>query len=78
MRDALGRLNSELYPPLKETGFKLRSRGNTAMPPLIDGTRRTATGGSEKFLISSGTKPSKTDKPSANDKSEPPAKAGKK
>ena len=53
MREALGRLNSELYAPLKETGFKLRSRGTTRMPALIDGTRRTNTGGSEKFLISS-------------------------
>ncbi len=87
MRDALGRLNSELYPPLKETGFKLRSRGNTAMPPLIDGPRRTTVGGSEKFLISNGAKASKADKPSeptgnprrgVNDKAEPPAKAGKK
>ncbi|HKO50150.1 MAG TPA: tetratricopeptide repeat protein [Polyangiaceae bacterium] len=78
MREALGRLNSELYPPLKETGFKLRSRGNTAMPPLIDGTRRTATGGSERFLISSGTKSSKPDKPSVTDKADAPAKAGKK
>ncbi|MEO8905284.1 MAG: tetratricopeptide repeat protein [Polyangiaceae bacterium] len=51
MREALGRLNSELYPPLKETGFALRSRGNTRLPPLIDGTRRTNTGSSEKFLI---------------------------
>src|SRR5882724_7608586 len=53
MREALGRLNSELYAPLKETGFKLRSRGSTRLPPLIDGTRRTNTGGSEKFLIPS-------------------------
>ena len=51
MRSALGRLNSELYPPLKETGFKLRSRGSTALPPLIDGTRRSTGGASEKFLI---------------------------
>jgi tetratricopeptide (TPR) repeat protein len=51
MRDALGRLNSELYPPLKETGFKLRSRGSSALPPLIDGTRRTNGGDSEKYLI---------------------------
>ena len=84
MREALGRLNSELYPPLKETGFKLRSRASAAMPALIDGTRRTATGGSEKFLIASGSdknaagKP-KTDKPVAGDKADPPAaKAGKK
>ncbi len=88
MRDALGRLNSELYPPLEETGFKLRSRGNTAMPPLIDGTRRTATGGSETFLINAADKNAKGAKPSdplgntrkgTSDKVEAPAaKAGKK
>lgn len=53
MREALGRLNAELYPPLKETGFALRSRGSSRLPPLIDGTRRTSAGSSEKFLISS-------------------------
>jgi tetratricopeptide (TPR) repeat protein len=76
MRAALGRLNSELYAPLKETGFALRSRGSTALPALIDGTRRTNRGGSEKYLIptsasaphgSAGdhleTTPSGTDKP---------------
>ena len=86
MRDALGRLNSELYPPLKETGFKLRSRGNAALPGLIDGTRRTSTGSSEKFLIAgpqSGktdkSDKDKTDKPGAPDKTDTPApKAGKK
>ena len=84
MRDALGRLNSELYPPLKETGFKLRSRGNSSMPRLIDGTRRTPTGGSETFLISSATdknlasKGAKPEKPAVSDKVEAPAKAGKK
>jgi len=75
MRDALGRLNSELYPPLKETGFKLRSRGTAAMPALIDGTRRTPAGASEKFLISNGAKPTK---PNSNEKTDPPPKAGKK
>ena len=84
MREALGRLNSELYPPLKETGFKLRSRGNSALPALIDGTRRAPTGGSEKFLISSGAdknaaaKGQKLDKPAPSDKAEPATKAGKK
>jgi tetratricopeptide (TPR) repeat protein len=77
MREALGRLNSELYPPLKETGFKLRSRGTTAMPALIDGTRRTTSGGSEKFLIpvvlskaekEADAKSAKADKPSAAEK----------
>ncbi|MEI9935866.1 MAG: tetratricopeptide repeat protein [Pseudomonadota bacterium] len=76
MREALGRLNSELYPPLKETGFKLRSRGNAAMPPLIDGTRRTATGGSETFLISNGADKSPAGK--GMKAVEPSAKAGKK
>jgi len=78
MRAALGRLNSELYPPLKETGFKLRSRGNGAMPPLIDGTRRTPQGGSETFLISAGADKSAPAKAVKSDKAEPPAKAGKK
>jgi hypothetical protein len=82
MREALGRLNAELYPPLEETGFKLRSRGTTAMPALIDGTRRTSTGGSEKFLIAgpatkadkADAKGVKADKPSA-DKSDTAAPA---
>ena len=79
MREALGRLNSELYPPLKETGFKLRSRGTTAMPALIDGPRRAAGGGSEKFLISNGAKVAKSDKPAPSDKAQPAAaKTGKK
>jgi len=82
MRDALGRLNSELYPPLKETGFQLRSRGTSALPALIDGTRRTGTGGSEKFLIldkNASPKGGKPDKPGAPDKADLPApKAGKK
>jgi len=85
MRDALGRLNSELYPPLKETGFQLRARGNSALPGLIDGTRRTSTGSSERFMIAAPKsealdKPDKTpDKPNLADKPDAPApKAGKK
>ncbi len=54
MREALGRLNAELYPPLEETGFALRARGASALPALIDGIRRTAGGGSERFLIPTG------------------------
>jgi tetratricopeptide (TPR) repeat protein len=66
MREALGRLNAELYPPLKETGFKLRSRGTMAMPALIDGTRRTGSGASEKFLIPlAGSKGAKAEKSAA-------------
>ncbi len=42
MRDALGRLNTELYPPFKETGFEVRSQGPLPMPPLIDAPNRAA------------------------------------
>jgi TolA-binding protein len=51
MREALGRLNAELYPPLKEQGFEIRSQGPQPLPPLIDATRRNAGGRSEKFLL---------------------------
>jgi cellulose synthase operon protein C len=51
MREALGRLNSELYPPLKEQGFEIRSQGPSQLPPLIDATRRSAAGRSDKFLL---------------------------
>jgi cellulose synthase operon protein C len=40
MRDALGRLNSELYPPFKETGFEVRSLAPLPMPALIDAPNR--------------------------------------
>ena len=40
MRDALGRLNGELYPPFKETGFEVRSQGPLPLPPLIDAPNR--------------------------------------
>jgi tetratricopeptide (TPR) repeat protein len=51
MREALGRLNTELYPPLAETGFELRSRGPSALPPLIDAPRRTPDGRSQPYLV---------------------------
>lgn len=51
MREALGRLNSELYPPLVEIGFELRSKGPLPMPALIEGPRRGQHGQSELFLI---------------------------
>jgi tetratricopeptide (TPR) repeat protein len=51
MRAALGRLNSELYPPLEEIGFKLRVKGPSPMPVLIDGLRRTKRGAAETYLI---------------------------
>ena len=62
MREALGRLNAELYPPLKEIGFELRSRGPQALPALIEAPRRAQPGA---FLIQP-----------ANEKK--PASAGKK
>jgi hypothetical protein len=51
MREALGRLNSELYPPLKEVGFKLRSKGPMPLPELIEAPRRGDEGRSELYLI---------------------------
>jgi tetratricopeptide (TPR) repeat protein len=41
MREALGRLNTEIYPPFKETGFEVRSQGPLPMPPLIDAPARS-------------------------------------
>ena len=49
MRDALGRLNSELYPPFKETGFEVRSQAPLPMPALIEAPNRAvATSGPTK------------------------------
>jgi cellulose synthase operon protein C len=51
MRDALGRLNSQLYPPLVEIGFELRSRGPMPLPPLIAGLRRSQAGAAQPYLM---------------------------
>jgi cellulose synthase operon protein C len=51
MREALGRLNAELYPPMKEIGFELRSKGPAPLPGLIEGTRRSKENRSEDYLI---------------------------
>ena len=40
MRDALGRLNGELYPAFKEVGFDVRSQGPSPFPALIDAPKR--------------------------------------
>ncbi|HEY8076290.1 MAG TPA: tetratricopeptide repeat protein [Labilithrix sp.] len=40
MRDALGRLNAELYPAFKEVGFEVRSQGPALLPPLLDSPKR--------------------------------------
>lgn len=42
MREALGRLNAELYAPFKETGIEVRSQGPMPLPPLLDSPRRGA------------------------------------
>jgi TolA-binding protein len=57
MRAALGRLNTELYPPLKETGFEVRSEGRAPLPPLIDAPRRAPDGRSQTYLISQQAPP---------------------
>src|SRR4029077_21266169 len=43
MREALGRLNSELYPPFRETGFEVQSQGPLPPPPLIPAPTRPTT-----------------------------------
>ena len=51
MREALGRLNTELYPPLKEVGFAIRSNGPSPLPPLIGAPRRSSDGRSTPYLM---------------------------
>jgi hypothetical protein len=57
MRDALGRLNAELYPPFKETGFDVRSQAPMPLPPLIDSPRRGGEKATLATTASSGNKP---------------------
>ena len=87
MRESLGRLNAELYPPFKETGFEIRSQAPMPLPPLIDSPRRggekaalgtvekkkgePATGGAKP--VAAPEKPASATTPAA--KPEPPAKA---
>jgi len=40
MREALGRLNAEIYPPFKEIGFDVRATGANSFPPLIEAPKR--------------------------------------
>jgi len=42
MRDALGRLNAELYAPFRETGFEVRNAAPNPFPALIEAPRRAA------------------------------------
>ncbi len=51
MRAALGRLTSEMYPPMKEIGFKLLSKGPSPMPALIEGPRRGKDGRSLHYFV---------------------------
>ncbi len=63
MREALGRLNAELYPPFKETGFDIRSQAPAPLPPLIDSPRR---GGEKPALAAApaaGARPPPATKP---------------
>jgi hypothetical protein len=53
MREALGRLNTELYAPLHEIGFEVRSRSVAPLPPLIDAPRRSPDGRSTPYLVPS-------------------------
>jgi TolA-binding protein len=55
MREALGRLNTEMYPPLSEIGFRLRSEGARRLPDLIPTTRRTEAGTSRDFFMAKPT-----------------------
>jgi cellulose synthase operon protein C len=57
MREALGRLNTEMYPPLSEVGFRLRSEGHRPMPQLIATTRRTDQGQSREYLMAAPVAP---------------------
>jgi hypothetical protein len=51
MREALGRLNTEMYPPLQEIGFQTRLQSSAALPALISATRRDPHGASEPYLM---------------------------
>jgi hypothetical protein len=74
MREALGRLNSELYPPLAEIGFELRSKGPLPMPALIEGPRRSDRGESELFLIAApAPRAEDSAKPASNNGGSEPA-----
>ncbi len=77
MREALGRLNSELYPPFKEIGFEIRSQGPMPLPPLIDSPRRAG----EKATLGSAKEepkpePAKPGKPTPAPKAEAPKDTG--
>ncbi|HWL88469.1 MAG TPA: tetratricopeptide repeat protein [Polyangiaceae bacterium] len=45
MREALGRLNAELYPPLRETGLDVRTVSPAPLPALFDAPHRAESRG---------------------------------
>ena len=57
MREALGRLNTEMYPPLTEVGFRLRSESGSRLPQLISTTRRNPEGQSQEYLMGAPAAP---------------------
>jgi tetratricopeptide (TPR) repeat protein len=63
MRESLGRLNGELYPPMHEIGFEIRSAGPVALPPLIEAPKREGAGNAG--ATTPGASPSGTPLPSA-------------
>lgn len=71
MRESLGRLNAELYPPFKETGFDVRSQGPMPLPPLIDSPRRS---GEKAALGTSQEKPGTKKEPPPPAKKDPAKK----
>lgn len=72
MREALGRLNAELYPAFKETGLDTRSQGPMPLPPLIESPRRAG----EKAALAPEKKNEKPSAPSGKpEKASPSAPA---
>jgi TolA-binding protein len=59
MRESLGRLNTEMYPPLSEVGFRLRSESLARLPQLIATTRRTELGTSRDYLMAAPVAPAR-------------------
>jgi tetratricopeptide (TPR) repeat protein len=60
MREALGRLNAELYPPLHEIGFEVRSQGTSPLPALIEAPQRGVTGKDDASKSASAALPATT------------------
>lgn len=63
MRDALGRLNAELYPPFKEIGFDVRSEGPSPLPALMDAPRRGVAAQAPQAQVVTVVQPKETKKP---------------